>query len=80
VRRRSRRPPRTVCRECGTTVYSYRSGPLCPACAKTQAELLEAGWVRRAQIAAGNRRPNVDELGPGAELEQLSLDDPPAAA
>jgi len=80
MRRRRQRPPRRVCRECGTTVYSWRDGPLCPGCARSIAELNETGWVRRAQVRAGNRTPTPEELEPDLLPGQLPLDDPPAAA
>lgn len=33
-RRRSQRPPKRHCRECGADVYAWAEAPLCPSCVR----------------------------------------------
>jgi hypothetical protein len=56
-RSRNERPrPKRHCRSCGADVYSFAEAPLCALC--TEAEVASnPGWVRRAQLDAGNLEP-----------------------
>ena len=46
-RKTPQRPPKRLCRDCGTDVYSWAEGVLCPLCAAAvRANHGRPGWTR----------------------------------
>lgn len=66
--RRRQIPPRVFCRCCGTEGRSWSTYWACDRCRCKEADLAEVGWVRRMQLAAGNRQAYGEEVVPDPEV------------